>query len=93
MDNLRLIDEKQGEEAIEFPGVSEACPESGSVDGAGCRRFGSRGSDLSATMSSARTTGASNWPSLVWLWTADGKFSIRPSLPAMAWQEQNYVNN
>ena len=35
IDSLRLKDEMQGEEAIEFSGVREACPESGSIVGAG----------------------------------------------------------
>ena len=35
IDSLRLKDEMQGEEAIEFPGVREACPESGSIVDAG----------------------------------------------------------
>ena len=60
-------EEKEGDEAMEFPEVREACPESGSKVDAGWRRFRSSGPDFSAAMSSALTTGAWSWPSLIWL--------------------------
>ena len=67
-----------GDDTTELLGVREEWPESGSV-AAGCRKFGLK-VDLSVAISRARMSGASMAPSLVWLWTALGKLSVRPSL-------------